>query len=160
MRVWRLIFSKAVCVCVCATKVSIWRETKKEANYVFFVKQKKIEQTLFIIASTPFTRAHTHSSKTRWHFIMTKFSIRLSGMSVIDWQSISPLGYEWVSEFWFVCKSSVLVRFQGVIRSQTYIPMPYIELQSMPWKLDMSTLARLYPYTVNFTKTNLWQLHQ
>ena len=25
----------------------------------------------------------------------------------------------------------------------TYIPMPYIELQSMPWKLDMSTFARL-----------------
>ena len=53
---------------------------------------------------------------------------------------------------WLVGKEGVkcffLTRDEGRVArphppAHTYIPMPYIELQSMFWKLDMSTLARL-----------------
>ena len=48
---------------------------------------------------------------------------------------------------WEGVKCYFLTRDEGrAARSHpphTYIPMPYIELQSMFWKLDMSTLARL-----------------
>lgn len=30
------------------------------------------------------------------------------------------------------------------LRFYTYIPIPYMEVQSIPWKLDISTLAKLY----------------